>query len=81
MNEIVNHGEPVHISMKESLDTPDKELALNMLEQLLDITYHGAELLVDRDKYGALVDINIRFDNVEDATHFKLTHLWKKETR
>jgi len=79
MNVIVQRGETVHISMKTQLDTFEQDLALNLLEQLLDVDYQGAELVVSKDKYGTLTDINIRFDNVEDATRFKLTHLWTEE--
>ena len=66
----------VHISVKNKWDTPEQEVALTMLGQLLDITYINAELIVERDRYGDLIDVNVRFDNVEDATHFKLTHVW-----
>ena len=68
--------ELVHISLKTKLDFLDQEFALTILGQLLDITYTNAKLIVERDKYGDLIDVNIQFDNVEDATHFKLTHSW-----
>ena len=68
--------ELIHLQIGDKLDTPEQELALKMLEQMLDTTYSNAELTIERDQYGDLVDVKIQFANLEDETHFKLSHLW-----
>lgn len=75
-NIIVQFNEIVHIAIRHSqiLSQSEQEMALTFLNQKLDSFYDGAELTIVRDKYNVLTDISIRFSNIEDATHFKLTN-------
>lgn len=79
MNVIVQEGQLVHIALHEPQARSDQQFSLSMLGHMLDMHYEGSELLVTRNRYGVVTDINIRFGNIEDATHFKLTHLWNGE--
>lgn len=78
MNEIIQRNEVVHIIVPKLKRTPsaDQEMAITMLSHILDINYTDAKLIVNRDKYNEITSINIQFNDVEDATHFKLFHSW-----
>ena len=77
MNEniIVQFNEVVHIAIKnpQTLSGSDQEMALTFLNQKIESFYNGAELTIIRNQFNVLTDISIRFDNIEDATHFKLS--------
>lgn len=80
MNVVVQHNEVIHIAMHEpKLDLADQEMAIALLTQMVDVNYEGAELTIQRNKYGTVTDISIRFSDIEDATHFKLTHMWQEQ--
>jgi hypothetical protein len=78
MNVIIQHNEVVHIVLRkpQMLDEPEQEMAIMMLTNMLDVQYDGSELTITRDKYNVIMDISIRFNNIEDAAHFKLAHMW-----
>ena len=74
-NVIVQYNEVVHIAIKnpQTLSMSDQEMSLTFLNQKLESFYNGAELTITRNQYNVITDISIRFNNIEDATHFKLT--------
>jgi hypothetical protein len=77
MGVIVQNNEIVHIAIhgqKES-DISRRNMGLEILRQLLDNDYPGADLAFKQNKYGDVVDITIQFQNIEDATQFKLTYM------
>ena len=76
-NIIVQFNEIVHISIRnpQTLSSSEQEMALTFLNQKLEYQYENAELTVTRNKYNVITDISIRFSNIEDATHFKLTNV------
>jgi len=78
MNVVVQDGNTVHMALHQQ-GIADQRFSLSMLGHMLDMHYEGSELQVTRDRYGVVTDINIRFSNIEDATHFRLTHLWNGE--
>ena len=63
----------------QTLNLAQQEMAIALLTQMVDVNYEGAELTIQRDKYGTVTDISIQFSDIEDATHFKLTHMWQEQ--
>lgn len=47
-----------------------------MLEQMIIETYQGATITKNYNSYGLLTDMYIKFDSMNDATHFKLSKLY-----
>jgi len=74
-NAIVQYNEIVHIAIKnpQVLSQSDQEMAITVLHQRLESYYDDVEMLITRNKYDILTDISIKFSNIEDATHFKLS--------
>jgi hypothetical protein len=46
-----------------------------MLEQMIDVDYENAELVIEKDKYGTITHTYVVFDSIEDATHFRLKYM------
>jgi negative regulator of genetic competence, sporulation and motility len=74
---IVQNNELVHIAIngQANSDVSRREMGLEILKQLLDDDYPDSNLTTKQNKYGDTIDITIQFQNIEDATQFKLTYM------
>jgi hypothetical protein len=70
-----NASENVTIHINERQRAADVQLGLFMLTQYIIETYTGAEITEHRDTYGNIVDVIIKFATVDDAAHFRLSHM------
>lgn len=71
---MIQHTNIVYICNFQILSIAEQEIALYMLTQLLEVQYSNTVLKITRNKYYKITGIEIQFNNIEDATHFKLTH-------
>lgn len=66
----------IHIKVDSSHIQKDMSLTTFMLEQMIIETYQGATITKSYNYYGLLTDMYIKFDSINDATHFKLSKLY-----
>jgi len=75
VNAIVQHDQVVHIVSNPQKYYIDQQIWVTMLEQMIDVDYENAELVIEKDKYGTITHTYVVFDSIEDATHFRLKYM------
>lgn len=67
----------IHIKLSKDLSQlRDENIALAILEQNVCSIYNDVTVTKNINKYGLLTDVFIKFNSVNDATHFKLTRMY-----